>query len=245
MSPENLLPTLRWLLSENLLLQRLFFASLELAALALVVVLLIRLGRIRSPRLACLLWLVVLIKPIVSLAFGSPIAIGLLNPADTQAGETADALHSVVYVPPDAPRLRWAESAGDPFGDRARSELPSTPASASVAPAATSERSLTEAFLEGPLPRGITVAWVLGVVLFLGCHLWARVRLCGIVRSAKAPSAGVMSRYRAIASELGLKRIPRLLVTEVLDSPALVGLLRPAILLPSWMAADAADPKLD
>ena len=86
MSPENLLTTLRWLLSENLLLQRLFFASVELAALALVVVLLIRLGRIRSPRLVCLLWLVVLIKPIVSLAVGSPIAVGLLDPAPPQTG---------------------------------------------------------------------------------------------------------------------------------------------------------------
>jgi beta-lactamase regulating signal transducer with metallopeptidase domain/peroxiredoxin/Leucine-rich repeat (LRR) protein len=245
MNPEQTAAMLRSALAESLLMQRLFFASLELAALALVVGLLIWLRRIRSPRLACLLWLVVLIKPIVSLAFGSPIAIGLLDSAETQAGETADALHSVVYVPPHAPRLGWAESPGDPFADRARSELPSTPASPSVAPAATSDPSLTEALLEGPLPRGITVAWVLGVMLFLGCHLWARVRLYGIVRSAKAPSARVMSRYRGIASELGLKRIPRLLVTEVLDSPALAGLLRPAILLPSWMAADVADPKLD
>ena len=79
MSPENVLTTLRWLFTENLLLQRLFFASVELAGLALVVVLTMRLARIRSPRLISLLWLVVLIKPIASLAVGSPLPIVLLE----------------------------------------------------------------------------------------------------------------------------------------------------------------------
>ena len=65
MSPEHVLTTLRWLLTESLLLQRLLFASVELAGLALVVVLMLRLARIRSPRLISLLWLVVLVKPIM------------------------------------------------------------------------------------------------------------------------------------------------------------------------------------
>src|SRR5580692_4577100 len=54
------------------LLERLFFGSLELAVLALLVLAAIRIGRIRSPRLTALLWLLVLGKPLVSLAIGSP-----------------------------------------------------------------------------------------------------------------------------------------------------------------------------
>src|SRR5580692_1700975 len=54
------------------LLERLFFASVELAALALLVFAAIRVGRIRSPRLTALLWLLVLGKPLASLVVGSP-----------------------------------------------------------------------------------------------------------------------------------------------------------------------------
>src|ERR1700728_1321608 len=61
--------------SSHPVLERLFFASVEFVALAALVYVAIRVGRIRSARLAALLWLVVLPKPIVSLAIGSPLPL--------------------------------------------------------------------------------------------------------------------------------------------------------------------------
>ena len=79
----------------------------------------------------------------------------------------------------------------------------------------------------------------------MGRYLRGRLRLHGIVRAARAPNASLRACCRTIASELGLKRSPRLLVTEELDSPAMIGLLRPVILGPSWMAVEGDGPKLD
>jgi beta-lactamase regulating signal transducer with metallopeptidase domain len=59
------------LLQESALLGRLVSASIEFAALALLVWMLIHLARIRQPRLIALLWLVVLAKPLVSFALGA------------------------------------------------------------------------------------------------------------------------------------------------------------------------------
>ena len=63
------------LFSSHPLLERLFFASVEFALLAAMVFAAIRVSRLRSPRLASLLWLLVLAKPIVSLAIGSPLPV--------------------------------------------------------------------------------------------------------------------------------------------------------------------------
>ena len=57
-------------LNQHWLLERLFFASLEFAALAMIVWAAIHLLRLRQPRLIALLWLLVLAKPLASLAFG-------------------------------------------------------------------------------------------------------------------------------------------------------------------------------
>src|SRR6266566_4130286 len=66
--------------TQNPLLERLLFASLEFAVLALVVAGVIWLGCIKSPRLAAILWLLVLAKPLASLLVGSPICILRVEP---------------------------------------------------------------------------------------------------------------------------------------------------------------------
>jgi hypothetical protein len=121
MNPEQIVLMLRSALAENRLLERLFFASLELVVLVLVVLLLVRLARIRSPRLVHLLWLVVLIKPIVSLAVGSPVTIGLLDTSPPQPDELVQS--PVVTVEPsrEPAHYGWASGAWD----RRPTELPS------------------------------------------------------------------------------------------------------------------------
>src|SRR5262245_39891427 len=67
-------------LNQHWLLERLFFASLEFAALALIVWATIHLLRLRQPRLIALLWLLVLAKPIASLALGGFLPTLALRP---------------------------------------------------------------------------------------------------------------------------------------------------------------------
>ena len=79
MNIDDALNAMSVFLSEHVLLRRLFFATLELAVLAPLVMVLIRVARIRSPRVIALLLLVVLIKPVVTLSVGSPLGIGLFE----------------------------------------------------------------------------------------------------------------------------------------------------------------------
>ncbi|MBI3466212.1 MAG: hypothetical protein HY000_24625 [Planctomycetes bacterium] len=79
MNPSQALETFLSVVANQPLLARLFFASLEFAAFALILSLALRLGRWRSPRLASLLWLLVLAKPTLSLLLGSPLPISLLQ----------------------------------------------------------------------------------------------------------------------------------------------------------------------
>src|SRR5213593_2800504 len=61
-------------LAGHALLARLGVASLELAVSTWCLAGLLRFWRPRSPRLLSLLWLIVLVKPLASLALGAPIA---------------------------------------------------------------------------------------------------------------------------------------------------------------------------
>lgn len=241
--PENIQTVLCSLLADNLLLERLFFASVELAALALVVALLLRLARIRSPRVISLLWLLVLIKPIVSLAMGSPVPILLLGAAESEMTEIARASAPVAPALADG-RLRVANEPPAAFGNYPPAEAP-TPVPGHVLPMATADNRPVEDSIEAYIPSAIIAAWLAGVMFFLSRYLRGRLRLHGIVRAARAPNASLRACCRTIASELGLKRSPRLLVTEELDSPAMIGLLRPVILVPSWMAVEGDGAKLD
>ncbi len=133
------------------LLERLFFASLELAVLALLVFAAIRIGRIRSPRLAALLWLLVLGKPLVSLAVGSPFhlfrmevpaavveAPAPLAPAahtDPQPSFATSSSSSIDVQSPPEPIVVEEEMAGAPFAPLHEKATP-TPATPQVTPTA-------------------------------------------------------------------------------------------------------------
>ena len=106
------------LLDAHPLLERLFFASIELAALTIILMALFRVRSVRSARLASLLCLVVLIKPLFSLGFPPLAPIMQLHAAPT----------------PDEPRVATQAQVGAPTPDAtlvlahpALSSSPATP----------------------------------------------------------------------------------------------------------------------
>jgi beta-lactamase regulating signal transducer with metallopeptidase domain/protocatechuate 3,4-dioxygenase beta subunit len=244
------------------LLERLFFASVEFALLAVLVFAVIRVGRIRSARLASLLWLLVLAKPIVSLAIGSPLPLVRMEvPYAAVAVEVAPSTVAMSTVPPTTPerieppppfeRPMEADPQPSPPADdedtiaadmppQPRQEVASarTAAPALVAPTAPVP-SPPASPAPSKLPTLLVTIWLSGAALFAGRSLLDRIRVRRLVRGGRVPDANLATRYSSVAAQLQLKRPARLRVTSDLEGPALVGSIFPTVLIPDWLAADA------
>jgi beta-lactamase regulating signal transducer with metallopeptidase domain len=243
------------------LLERLFFASLELAVLALLVFAAIRIGRIRSPRLAALLWLLVLGKPLVSLAVGSPFhlfrmevpAVVAAAPAPLEMATSSDpqvpaAAPSSIEVQASLPVGLDEEMAGAPAAPMSQ-EATSTPIPSPGTPSVASTAAVP-AHPAPPSPPWSPVPWILGIWLtgvacFAGLSLVDRARAWRLVCAARKPEPSLSDRYTAIAADMGLKRPAALRITDEMESPALVGSVFCTIVIPGWLAEDANEAKLD
>ena len=71
----------------------------------------------------------------------------------------------------------------------------------------------------------------------MGCHL----RFCRWLRrwGREAEETPLLARYRALGDQMGLRRLPRLVLCPSLPAPMLAGLLRPVILLPEPLPQSA------
>lgn len=214
------------------LLERLFFASVELAALALFLSVLVRLLRIRSPRLISFLLLIALIKPVITLTLGSAFPIVVLKQTENSSIEP----------------VSRADATGR--GERIPGKIAAVPEGA-VTEATTASQSMANdpATIGAPnlakwsWQEVIIGFWLGGAALFCASYGIARVQLFRIKCKALAPSGEAAARYHKEATALRLRRPPELLVSDLLESPALVGLFKPAVLLPAWLAATPDDPK--
>jgi beta-lactamase regulating signal transducer with metallopeptidase domain len=212
--------TLESLLPDPVLLSgRLLAASLELAVLAALVGISVRLGRLRSPRVLALLWLLVMVKPLVSLAAGP------LVPAFTLDVPLREAM-----------RIEQGMGLAPVAGGAAE-------------PMTRLRRDLREIVLPLSSPRriadGFAALWAAGMVALVLFGIWDRLRLRRIVAAARPVSSSLKTRLMEVAARFGLTRAPRLLVTRDLESPALAGTLRPVILLPAWLADEGTPEQLD
>ncbi len=196
---------------------RLFAASLELAVLAAIVALGIRLMRLRSPRTIALLWLLVMAKPLVSLFVGPLVPVLAWAPA---AGLRVE-----------EERERRASTAGGPeeavVTNRTVWRSPAAPALLRAA---------------GPWLKG---TWITGALVVLLFGIWDRRRLGLIIARATPASPALRSRLASLAARLGVRRPPALLVTDRLESPALARTFVPVILLPRWLAEEGSAEQLD
>lgn len=214
------------------LLERLCIASFEFLVASLILAAIVRWTRPSSPRLVASLWLIVLAKPVVTLAAGAPIPLLDLRtspavtspsaagtaPAAPESAASTDILLEPAFGVTDA-----VDGGAEPAGPRA-------------AGAIATERAGFEA---QPLRLGelLLFAWSAGVVYGAVRYLLARRRLRQLVRRATRAPEELERVYAELARELGIARPPALRVTEDLESPALVGLARPVVLLPRWLVA--------
>ena len=62
-------------------------------------------------------------------------------------------------------------------------------------------------------------------------------------RSGEA-SADLQALFVGEAERYGISRLPHLLVTDRIESPALIGFLRPAVVVPTWILEDEDSRRL-
>ena len=187
--------------------------SLELAILALLVVLAIRILRIQSSAIRHLFWVLVLIKPIVGFVVSSPISVYSFVFPDTNT--------VVESAPVNSPQT--AEGS----------------VSASTVPGEANSSGASRIRAAHLSPLGLfALAW-LAVALFLISRLLVGFgALLYLRRSASVQLEGPLQDALVTASErVGHDRVVRIATSDAVQSPLLTGVLRPLVLFPSQLAA--------
>ncbi len=96
-------------------------------------------------------------------------------------------------------------------------------------------------------PQALAAAWAAGVLLLATRVAWATWRVSRAMRRLdRVTDDAVLDVLRATAGELRVRRLPALLTGDDLFSPALVGFVRPRLLLPRDLLArfDPAELRL-
>ncbi len=218
------------------LLGRLFFASLELLLLGLAVWLVIVCFRLKAPRVTALLWLIVLVKPIITLAVGAPLPLLQVAPASApDAPPVAAAVSSrglTVYLDPAPPVMEPVDSSRAPLPQTPQAVFAPVPAPAPLPVSASEGSSVGWSF---SLPTTLLLLWLVGVLALLLSTLVDRIRLYRFVRRTETPPAHAEDLLAATSRELGVGQARGLRVTHELESPAMVGWFRPMVVVPAWL----------
>lgn len=189
------------------------------------------------PEVRHALWLLVLVKLILPPSLSSPTSIANLFP------ETVSAERAIV------PPVTSSKSLGIPTAvPTAYSRVPSPGASreTGLLPSSTTSH---------PIPTRQSLSWKAWlmvswfvVVAFLGS--WALFRLRNLRRDfvnrdgRNSAPPGFTEALRAAAIQLGLRRTPPVVFVDAVQSPAVFGMLRPVLVMPSSWRGRPADAAL-
>ncbi len=206
----------------------------QLALLVLVVWIIVRGFARNRPYLAHLLWLIVLIKCVSPPVWSTPAGLFCWLQSGNAAravppapSETWTAGPSITMVPAAS---RVAET-GDPaevgLGKRARLVAPKISAPVDLATISASRPQ-----------RVLVVVWLTGSLAIVGFS-FLRLLICvrRLRRTALRPDPALDAVVAGLSRRLRLRWRVRLLVTSSRVGPAVVGLLRPTIVLPEVVVA--------
>jgi beta-lactamase regulating signal transducer with metallopeptidase domain len=219
------------------LLERLAIASLEAALLAALCAGALALLRPRSARLRALAWLIVFAKPIASLAIGGSLGLVTVEVAAATARANPPGPIAVPIAEETsriAPIVAAARdvAAPTPSATVAAAE----PVAATAPPPASSPRRFTWPWSASTTLAG---AWLAGIALMVGRSLLSRLRVRSLLAAARPAEARLAALARSVAAQIASRprtiAAPRVLRSDDLDSPALVGLFRPTVVVPAWM----------
>lgn len=192
---------------------RLAAASIELAVLTGAVALASVYLRPKFPRFVALLWSLVLLKPLLTLAAGGllTLQIPIYMPAE-DAGVSPPVANAIYRTE--------IETSNPDLDLKMETALPAIDS-------ATSSRN-------APLVFALSL-WAAGSLLFAArfARGWLSVR--GQIAKSEEAAEPLRTLSSHLARECKLRRAPDVRVSGSIDSPAIAGFIRPVILIPEWM----------
>lgn len=227
------------LFESQTLADRLLAASIELLALAAVVAVAVRLFRLRAPRVQALLWTLVLAKPVLSLIVGTPMpAIEVERPAAVVLAAEDSSIDAMIAA-------RMAEEARNFRPIRLPEEAaPQGTAAASIGVSTRVIQTPVEASRSYGMATMLLLLWAVGVVasfLMLCIDMFRAHRLR---RFAHPAGERILQLAGEESRAMGLSTAAPVLVSDRLESPALVGILSPVVYIPEWIAQEGNESRL-
>jgi beta-lactamase regulating signal transducer with metallopeptidase domain len=165
------------------------------------------------------LWRLAYLKLLLALLWATPMDLALLKPRSVE----------MPYSPPIVAHENWKQSPG------ISKKLPATvETQLSAFPMISSPAPRLE--FEELLPLAAMALWATGALIFLvrlGIHWHHAIRLRQAAIRSDDPE--IDDRFAQIARRLSFRRTPPIFMSDEISGPLLVGVFRPAILLPSLM----------
>jgi len=238
-------------MTDHSILQALIAQAWQLAALAIAVAVCVRYVARNRPHLAHALWLVVLLKCVTPPVWGSPIGVfSWLSPTGETPTEAAVASESITIPSIDFNTLPLAaDSSLGPAGVivNARANHQATlesRLSSDLESVGAEDESLEASgawLIHAGLwiwSAGVIAVTVISAIRFAAC--WRRLR-----RSQVEAHPELEALVARLSSSLQVRRAVRLLVTDSRIGPAVIGLLRPTILLPACVVRGRSAAELE
>jgi beta-lactamase regulating signal transducer with metallopeptidase domain len=208
-------------------------ASLHIAALAVVALVLERaLGGRLSPRVRLWLWLVVVVR----------LALPVLPEVPRAFAPPTERLARVWVAPPDTTRVTERALRAELASTGETSPTPATAIttateSASAARTTPLIPAQARATSRGPsMARygvdALAILWLVGAAVSLGRLVRGELRLRSALRVAHPAPAALVAQVQVAARRAGLGRVPRVVLTDAVHSPAVHGLVHATILVP-------------
>jgi bla regulator protein BlaR1 len=199
------------------LFEILFRTSVASALVAGAIWTLCRLGRGWPATVHCALWWLVASKLLIGLVVIDPIVLPVLPAGVRTAAVTRAVMAAAASSAPSAPSLLSASS----------------PPSAPSASSASSPPSASSVATAWPWREALAAMWIAGLVLMLVTLARQLRSTAALVASSRQAGASLTATAGALAARVGLARVPRLRLSDHIDAPMVVGVLRPVVLLPA------------
>jgi RND family efflux transporter MFP subunit len=191
-----------------------------------------RLWRTLPPRVACWLWRLAYLKLVLALLWTAPLRLPLLPPQPVESATAVPPITDVFDAIVAPPRVAITERPIEPARPHGAAELTLGPLRLVGMAGAVMVLML------------VTLVWLTGVLVASVRLVLRGIVAAGLRRRARpVDDPAVNSLCASLATSMGVRRSPPVLVLDDLAGPLLVGLFRPAIVLPGPVP-DAASAEL-
>ena len=239
-------------LPDNELIWLIWAQVWQVTAVAAVVGILVRIGCRRRPHLAYLLWMLVIVKCLTPPLWSSPTGVfswALHHPGtaarQSVAGVSEVGVSDVGRLDVEMPRFEVPDRAvpirSQPDSPQVIEERQAS--SGTVAPSIEPASWIRQHGFSGTTLLG--AIWLMGAVLLgsLAAAKWLGYRR--LLKGSSATTDGAQSLAEKLAARLGLRKKVRLMVTSSPIGPAVVGLLRPTVLLPEALLRGKSSEQIE